>query len=261
MARLGIRNVAVLCSTVAALQFGMSPNGALAQKNQTKVNAVDKAAMILIPKGPFTMGDDAGAKGEGPAHKVTLSSYWIYKHEVTVAQYLSFVGATKRRKPSKPKYGFHDNYPVVYANWKDADAYCKWAGGALPTEAQWEKAARGTDGRKWPWGNTYSKQNAWAGAGQKREPKAVGSFPTGASPYGVLDMTGNVAEWVNDHLQRDYYAKSPKTDPTGPARGQRVVRGGAHNVGNTKRLTTFARSGKSDSTASGTTGFRCAQAG
>ena len=235
----------------------LSISQVVAQKYETKVNDVDKSVMILIPEGPFKMGNNSGGKKDKPEHTINLSKYWIYKHEVTVAQYMAFAKPSGRKLPSEPPYGFHDDYPVVYVNWKDADAYCRWAGGMLPTEAQWEKAARGTDGRLYPWGNRFVKTNARASAGVK-EPKPVGSFPQGASPYGVLDMSGNVAEWVNDHFQSDYYKISPDTNPKGPDRGKKGVRGGAFNIGNQKRVTTTSRASTTQSTYSNTTGFRCA---
>jgi len=223
----------------------------------TTINPVDNAEMIRIEAGPFVMGNDAGGPEEKPARTVNLSAYSIYRTEVTVGQYLPFAKSTGRKLPSEPRYGFHDDRPVVYVSWDDAQAYCEWAGGSLPTEAQWEKAARGTDGRLFPWGNAYDKSLAHVGPGVKREAKPVGSYPAGASPYGVLDMTGNVDEWVHDYYAKDYYRNAPDTDPTGADRGQRGIRGGSFQVGNEKKLTTTTRSGKTASTLGDGTGFRC----
>jgi formylglycine-generating enzyme required for sulfatase activity len=239
---------------LAATSLAAAPSRA-----ETRANTADAAELVQIAEGPFVMGNDHAGKEEAPAHSVTLSGYWIYRHEVTVAQYLKFAQATGREVKTEPRYGFVDLYPITYVAWDDADAYCRFAGGALPTEAQWEKAARGSDGRLYPWGNQYDKARAHVGPGVKREPKPVGSYPQGASPYGVLDMTGNVDEWVNDHYASDYYRGSPAADPPGADRGQRGVRGGSFQIGNEKKLTTTTRSGKTASTRGDSTGFRCAQ--
>ncbi|MEI6520039.1 MAG: formylglycine-generating enzyme family protein [bacterium] len=197
----------------------------------TKINPKDGAEMVLVPAGEFLMGskdDDKPANdNEKPQHKVYLDSYYIYKTEVTVAQFRQFCHATGRKSmPEKPKWGWIDNHPIVNVNWDDAKAYADWAGVKLPTEAQWEKAARSTDGRIYPWGNKWdvakcvNKQNSKGGT------KPVGSILTGASPYGCLDMVGNVWEWCADWYADDYYKKSPLNNPTGPEKGEsRVIRG------------------------------------
>jgi formylglycine-generating enzyme required for sulfatase activity len=207
----------------------------------TRAFAPDNAPpMVFVPAGEFTMGSsdaDKDAYGdEKPQHTVYLDAFWMDKYEVTNAQYKKCVDAGKCSRPSESKsytrssyYGnaSFDNYPVIYVSWNDAKTYCEWAGKRLPTEAEWEKAARGADGRIYPWGNTFdiSKVNAERKVGDTTE---VGAYPAGASPYGALDMAGNVWEWVADWYSANYYASSPRNNPTGPSSGQyRVVRGGA----------------------------------
>ncbi|MEI6519693.1 MAG: bifunctional serine/threonine-protein kinase/formylglycine-generating enzyme family protein [bacterium] len=206
-----------------------------------KTNPNDGAEMILIPMGEFLMGsaktDKNALKAEMPQREVNLDAYYIYKTEVTVAQYRKFCTATGRKMPNAPDWGWQNNHPIVNVNWNDAKAYADWAGVALPTEAQWEKAARGTDGRIYPWGNEWDNSKLqcskvkWGDAG-KTAP--VGSFSTGASPYGVMDMTGNVWEWCADWYGADYYKNAPTKNPdpvTGGCLvlwgGSRVLRGGS----------------------------------
>lgn len=192
------------------------------------------AVMVTVPAGDFTMGsNDDDSK---PAHQVYLDAFSIDKYEVTNAQYKQCVDAGKCSPPAKsesrtrnwyygaPKY---NNYPVIYVSWDDAKRYCEWAGKRLPTEAEWEKAARGTDGRIYPWGNSFDARKLNSSEGRKGDTTAVGSYPDGASPYGMLDMAGNVSEWVADRYDENYYANSPRNNPPGPSSGLgHVQRGG-----------------------------------
>ena len=186
---------------------------------------------VTVRAGEFTMGSN-DYRDEKPIHRVYLSEYQIARHPVTNAQYELFVkansyAAPKHWKNKKIPPG-KENHPVVNVSWKDAQAFCAWAGVRLPTEAEWEKAARGTDGRKYPWGNeppTMELCNFNSNAGGTTP---VGSYPKGASPYGVMDMVGNVWEWVNDWYDGSYYSQSPSENPQGPATGKyRVLRGGS----------------------------------
>ena len=185
--------------------------------------------MVLIPAGEFPMGDED--LSDNPRHTVFLDSYYISKNPVTVAQYRKFCTDAGRKMPDAPEWGWKDDHPIVNVNWEDADAYCRWVGGYLPSEAQWEKAARGGDGRKYPWGNEWDNSRLQCSKKKYADAKStapVGSFLGGASPYGALDMAGNVWEWCADWYEEDYPKSAPNKNPTGPAQGsRRVLRGGS----------------------------------
>ncbi|MBM4132320.1 MAG: formylglycine-generating enzyme family protein [Nitrospira sp.] len=266
----------------------------------------DEPDMVLIPAGPFPMGSPEGEDGfsdERPQKTVTLRAFRIDRLEVTNAKYEQFVVATGHKPPSNVNpdvtLWFHGKplpdsrqHPVVNVAWHDAFAYCQWAGKRLPTEAEWEKAARGPDGRRYPWGNEWDWKRAnsasyWAGRTVEFKDGAewkafwvtgegarmsearglrgevltmpVGSFPEGASPYGLLDMAGNASEWVQDWFEPYYYLKAPPADPKGPDGVLlKVVRGGSW-LKPAKSLRTADRDyGFPDDRQSGT-GFRCAQ--
>lgn len=183
--------------------------------------------MVYVPAGEFIMGSNDGDDSEWPEHKVYLDGYWIYKYEVTVAQYRKFCRATGRKMPDAPRWGWRDDHPIVNVSWDDVTAYAKWAGARLPTEAEWEKATRGTDGRRFPWGNEWDKSRCTYNLGS---PVPVGRYPSGASPYGCMDTSGNVWEWCADWHQADYYKNAARNNPRGPYSGRhRVLRGGSWN--------------------------------
>lgn len=202
-----------------------------AHRGDVWVNSKDGAELVYVPAGEFIMGSDDGDEDEKPQRRVYLDAYWMYKHEVTVALYRRFCKETKRKMPSPPSWGWKDDHPIVNVSWDDAKAYADWAGVSLPTEAQWEKAARGTDGREWPWGNAFDASKCVCSVGPSRSSTApVGSLPAGSSPYGCLDMAGNVSEWCSDWYDGDYYAEAPNRNPENrQASTYRVLRGGSWN--------------------------------
>ena len=261
--------------------------------------------MVFIPGGEFTMGTPAGTDGladEHPQRLVFLSPFYIDRYEVSNGKYLEFISTTHHRMPEnnkaastlwtdgKPLPGI-EQHPVVNVSWTDADAYCRWAGKRLPTEAEWEKAARGMDGRRYPWGNEWdislaNSASYWAGRTIEFNSGAdwdafwvkgegariaknkglngevltlpVGSFPNNASAYGLFDMAGNVAEWVQDWYDPNYYKSAPLENPIGPERGAiKSMRGGSWLKPAVSLRTSDRDWGTIDSRPSGT-GFRCA---
>lgn len=226
-----------------------------------------KEEMITIPAGPFIRGTDAGGFDEQPPREIFLDEFRIDRYEVTNHQYGEFVVATGHRKAGPPsRYAKNiskmrgPNQPVVYVSWDDAQAYCRWKGKRLPTEAEWEKAMRGADGRLWPWGNVEQAKGAnWARVSDGYEATApVGTFVTDTSPYGVMDGAGNIMEWVEDWYVEGYYQESAERNPPSPDHGvYRVLRGGAYTTtGGDLRIT--SRSKMVSDFRDETIGFRCA---
>lgn len=226
--------------------------------------------VVSIPAGPFIRGTNAGGFDEQPQRTVVLGAFAIDRFEVTNFQYQQFVQATGHRKSGPPsRYAKNmgkmrgPNQPVVYVSWDDAVAYCRWKGKRLPTEAEWEKAMRGTDGRLWPWGNVELANGAnWARVQDGYDVTAsVGSFKTDRSPYGVMDGAGNVMEWVQDWYSESYYKDGSDQNPPGPDYGvYRVLRGGGYTTaGGDIRIT--SRSKMVPDFRDETIGFRCAISG
>ena len=258
----------------------------------------DYALMIMIPEGTFRMGSTFAEitetfeeckqydntcglwwfEDEYPDNLIYLETYWIDLFEVTNEKYLEFVEQTGHRPaldascetPNCKKGNLWDgnsfpkrvrNQPVTQVNWYDADAYCKWRGKRLPTEAEWEKAARGPVGNKYPWGNSSPKgratyQRKWRGVYTMTD---VGSYSTGVSVYGVFDMSGNVWEWVSDWYSRKHYSYIAKENPQGPAEGEfKVVRGGSW-VNYPDTLRSAGRRWSRPEVLFNDTGFRCAK--
>ena len=230
--------------------------GRLARQLITAAALLLPAEMVSIPAGRFEMGSEIGLPDEKPVHLVALSAYEIDRYEVTRLAYESYLVAEGRKKKADLH---HPQLPVVNVSWKDADAYCRSRGSRLPTEAEWEYAARNPIGGNYPWGKAAPNPSLAHYGGQERKPLRIGSFPRGASPFGVHDLAGNVAEWVSDWWQPDYYEQSPPNDPQGPADGDyRVLRGGSWNQP-PDDLRTSARLYHNPYKGAGHIGFRCAR--
>jgi formylglycine-generating enzyme required for sulfatase activity len=213
--------------------------------------------------------DDLAAREyEKPEHLVYLSPYWIDRTEVTNGMYERCVRTGACQSPEKIRSKLRESYfsdpkyleyPVIYVSWEDAAAYCQWADRRLPTEAEWEKAARGADRRDYPWGNNNPNGRLANFGGLIGDTSRVGDYPAGISPYGVLDMAGNVAEWVADWFDDQYYASSVYKNPSGPASGEfRILRGGSWFSQASSLRTTFRLWNYPD-LRSETVGFRCAR--
>lgn len=233
--------------------------------------------------------DSQAGKDESPQHSVYLDAFWVDKHEITNAMFLQFVKATNYQTQAEvagwswdfdgqnwsqqqgtnwlhPRNASSnidglENHPVVRVSPADAQAYCQWAGRRLLTEAEWEKAARGEDGRTYPWGNQFSCENANfgdSGCDSYAHTAPIGRFPNGASPYGALDMAGNVWEWVSDWYQEDYYQNTPLNNPQGPSIGKGfVMRGGSWSSEDSRWFRASWREWGNENDSYWSTGFRC----
>jgi sulfatase modifying factor 1 len=233
---------------------------------------LDPVPMVTIPAGQFLMGnpEGTGRADEWPQRSVYLDAFAIDQVEVTNERYMAFVAATGHRNPPSP-YGTGpllsakgiEQLPVVQTTWYDAKAYCSWARKRLPTEAEWEKAARGTDGRLFPWGNepaTLERANFDREWDDEKTLYPVGSLPGGDSPYGVKDMAGNAREWVSDWYDPDYYKHATNRNPHGPDKKGvvRSIRGGSWHSP-VADIMTSARGRGGFALQTHGTGFRCAR--
>ena len=269
--------------------FWVWASSALAQEIvqvQTPAGTTHELARVAV--GYFAMGSAEGRADEQPVHLVYLDAFYIDRFEVNNEQYAAFLNDRGRNADGEGHLLFDlrdpdaqirydreryapipgsEQQPVAEVSWYGARAYCTWASMQLPTEAMWEKAARGTDGRLYPWGNSIDRSRAnygpeGGGRGDDRDgffySAPVGSYPRGVSPYRAYDMGGNVWEWVVDWYGADYYAHSPERDPQGPDAGiSRVLRGGSMSS-DPYRLRTTDRSGLPPSATYIIVGFRCA---
>ena len=221
--------------------------------------------MIEIPAGTFVMGTATGAADEGPEHTVQLGAYWIDKYEVSTVQYQACVDAGTC-EPTGTTAGCNSvtndrsDHPINCLNWAQADTYCLWAQKRLPTEAEWERAAKGDDGRTFPWGQEAPSRDLLNFNNNVGSTTRIGSYLLGISPFGVHDMSGNVQEWTGDFYAADYYTNSPTSNPRGPTEGVlRVVRGASWKLGIPQEvLTTTVRFAFVPGTRDPSLGFRCA---
>lgn len=217
---------------------------------------------VYIPAGSFKMGDNGDGRNDGPRHSVTLDAFWMNRTPVTNAMYALCVKAGgcdgAIRKAINPHYydSAYANHPVVYVTWYNAQKYCKWVGGTLPTEAQWERAASDDGHRTYPWGGRFPNPNLANVNNFYKTTTKVGSHPGGASPFGVQDMGGDVREWVSDWYSPSYKRDST-VNPTGPAKGHlKVLRGASwHDPAVFSRV--VSRLAHFPGSAGDNRGFRC----
>jgi len=222
----------------------------------------DGMLQVFVPAGEFIMGKGKG--GSSPQHVVYLDAYWMDRVEVTNSMYKLCVSAEGCSLPANDntvyfQWSYRD-HPVTYITWFQADEYCQWAGRRLPAEAEWEKAARGTDERKYPWGNV--RPNARLANFDEtliHESLPAFRYPLGASPYGVLNMSGNVREWIADWYDPNYYYVSPYANPKGPDTGtERSLRSASYNE-DYREIAVYRRYRHEPQSAGLSRGFRCAQ--
>jgi formylglycine-generating enzyme required for sulfatase activity len=237
----------------------LTPTGKNTEGYQEFRRVRDGAILVQIPEGEFLMGN-LETEGAPLPHTVSVSPFLIDKLPLTVARFKRFAIATGRPLPPDPYWGVHDDFPVAFVRWDEARAYCEWAGGRLPTEAEREKAARGTDGRMFPWGSEPPRpefavfRRNWGQQGND----AVGVRPAGASPFGLLDAGGNMWEFCEDWWDPTYFKSSPKNDPAGPKTGRaRLVKGGSWDSRPTV-LSASSRNFAYIGYREGDFGFRCA---
>jgi formylglycine-generating enzyme required for sulfatase activity len=267
----------VCLSWTARLEANDSPNSSTmatpsrsilesVQAHLLFVGSRNDAPMALIPAGEFAMGSDRGQDDEQPVHRVSVKPFYLDAHEVTVSHYREFLSSQKVDPPFKwndASTGSHDGKPVIGVNWYDARDYCRWVGKRLPTEAEWEMAARGIEGRTYPWGNAHPTK-AHANAGQSKwrgydTLSNVGRYELGKTPEGVYDLAGNLWEWVADWYDPVYYQFSPRDNPSGPPAGPlRAMRGGAWN-NDSKTIRSTNRAGYAPDARRNDLGFRCAR--
>ena len=239
--------------------------GTVLHKLPATIIGRDGATMELVSAGEFTMGSEHGDDDEQPVHRVFLDSFYLDTFEVTNGRFAKFVEAIQ----SEPPWGFadqetpvaHAEQPVRWVNWLEATGYCLWAGKRLPTEAEWEKAARGTEGRTYPWGNDLpTAVHAVFGLKEGADTVApIGNRDQGRSPYGIHDLAGNLYEWVADWYDETFYTTQPTVNPRGPVEGTVKVQRGGSYINGPYRLRSSFRTKGDPTEHDAHVGFRCAQ--
>ncbi|MBL8098893.1 MAG: SUMF1/EgtB/PvdO family nonheme iron enzyme [Anaerolineales bacterium] len=232
-----------------------------------KISAKDGMTQLFVPEGEFLMGKEGEPDQDSPMHVVYLDAYWIDQTEVSNSMYETCVEAGACTLPflsENPYYGnwIYRNHPIIYVNWFQANQYCTWADRRLPTEAEFEKAARGTEKYKYPWGNDAPNPRlANYAESLIGGTVSVYRYPLGASPYGALNMVGNVREWIADWYSDTYYQETTLINPTGPETGiERSMRSGAYDA-DANEIFTTSRYKHEPQSAGLSRGFRCAESG
>ncbi len=275
------------CGEVGRIRIDRVIPEGVVEQGGVYFSEIDGMELVPVGMGNFQMGSHKGAFDEQPVHRVQLSPFFIDRFEVSNVQFETFV-TQSHYEPEGPWRRSHgpgrENQPQRFVSWNDAMAYANWAGRTLPTEAQWEMAARGVESTTYPWGNAWEEGRARAGVGLNDGPVDVGSFPSGASPSGALDMAGNVWEWVGDWYDRNAYQRTSERrshtieDPLGPPDGaspelrfvesgtaagnerstRKVIRGGGWVEDGSENLRTSKRAWGNPRAWFNDTGFRCA---
>jgi len=265
--KVGLAVPALIVQFVLKNFIGATPGPSELSAGERDLTTAPKGVpMKLISAGKFWMGSQKNGRGDAPRHQVFLDDYYLEQLETTVGEYKTFLEETGRKAPTywnQVDFARDGDKPVIGLAWEDAQTFCQWAGKRLPTEAEWEKAARGIDGFHYPWGNSPpSSQLANFNQPFSTNPYQeglinVGSYEKGKSPYGILDMAGNVWEWVSDYYDKDYYQISPAQNPRGPSNGsEKILRGGSWLLGD---LAPASRTKTNPDRGQDTFGVRCAK--